>query len=133
MPPTDPAPPSYDDVPTTGATPSIADQVSGAANRAVTKAVVAVALALLVPGLVGAVAFYTSVKADSARTEEVNRVMQRDIASVAGDVDAHGHSDLGEDVATLRTKIDRMQEDVDRIRRLLDERLPPRPPPRRRR
>jgi len=30
-------------------------------------------------------------------------------------------------VATLRTKIDRMQEDVDRIERLLDERLPPRP------
>jgi len=126
-PPTDPAPPSFDDVPQTGAGPSVADQVAGTVARKLLGWIAAAAGSGLVALIGASLLFWSTVQADAARAEEVHRTMQRDVAHLEGDVEEHGHAELGEDVATLRTKIDRMQEDVDRIERLLDERLPPRP------
>lgn len=118
--------PDLEDVPTTGAGPSVADQVAGTVARKLLGWLAGVAAIGLV-ALVGAsLAFWSTSQATSARAEEVHRTLQRDMTHTVGQIEHHGHTDVSQELATLRTKIDGIQEDVTRIQRLLDERLPPR-------
>ena len=133
---TDPALPAFDESPSK-AQPSMAEQVS----RALAPTLVKWAAGMLATGMLmlggTSLAFYTSTHADGARAEEVHRTLQRDVTGLAGDVEDHAHPEIAEDIseirtdlATLRTKIMDMGDDIDDIERLLDERLPPRRRPR---
>jgi ubiquinone biosynthesis protein UbiJ len=133
---TDPAPPSFDDVPSTSG-PSVADQVASTVARSLVKWLGGIAASGIVVFVGAGLLFWSGVKADAAVAEQTHRTLQRDVAELAGDVEQHGHPDIAEDisdirrdVARLETKVGDMAEDVARIERPLDERLPPRRRPR---
>ena len=120
-------PPDFEDVPQTGA--GIADVVAGIVARKLLGWLAGVMAAGLVVLIAASLVFWSTVQADTARSEEVHRTLQRDVASLDGDLEAHGHPEIAEDLgamrtdlATLRTKVDAIAVDVSAIEELLRRR-----------
>lgn len=103
---------------------TVADQVT----NAVSKKIIGWLAGILATGLIAltsaSVAFFATVRADAARNEEVHRSMQRGLAEVESDVGEHEHSNMSEDIAVLRSKTTSMDNRLQSMQKLLDERLP---------